>query len=109
MNFQQPLNLVSYLIFSDIEVNSYVHQLATSLDRAMDLACNTKSQQYVFKISPVRGKPYYGYDSNDKIFLKIFVFNPQVVSKMAAVLRSGAILGTAFQPHEVESLEMINI
>jgi DNA polymerase zeta len=97
------------------QVDSYVHRLAASIERAMDVSMarftnpfdgergrtrRTPQKQQVFKIVAVRGKPFYGFYPCDKIFLKVFVYNPANVMRMVTLLRSGAIMGQQFQPYE---------
>lgn len=36
---------------------------------------NTKGQ-YVYKIAVVRGKPFYGFDPMQKIYFKVFFYDP---------------------------------
>lgn len=93
-------------------MNSYIHKLAVSIERALDLS-GTKGQ-HIYQILLTRGKPFYGYYAEERAFLKVVLFvdflyflftpsryNPQMVGRIANLLRSGAILGTPFYPCEV--------
>jgi len=58
------------------------------------------NEPHVFAIVLVRGKPFYGFSVSERLFLKIFVYNPYEVSQIASLLRSGVVLGTQFQVYE---------
>lgn len=36
---------------------------------------NSKGQ-YVYKIAVVRGKPFYGFDPMQKLYFKVFIYDP---------------------------------
>lgn len=112
-------------------VESYCRKLSMCIERAAHVAnqnlemskpfpgnrYNTGQQHhhYVFKIVPVRGKPFYGYCPCEKVFLKTYMYaqlicsklliagsyNPQHVTRIVALLRSGAIMQTKFAVYEV--------
>ncbi|KAH3761918.1 DNA polymerase zeta catalytic subunit [Pelomyxa schiedti] len=97
-------------------VESYCRKLSMCIERAAHVAnqnlemskpfpgnrYNTGQQHhhYVFKIVPVRGKPFYGYCPCEKVFLKTYIYNPQHVTRIVALLRSGAIMQTKFAVYE---------
>ncbi|KJE92975.1 DNA polymerase zeta catalytic subunit [Capsaspora owczarzaki ATCC 30864] len=56
--------------------------------------------QHVFKIVLAQGAPFYGYAPRDRLFLKIFLFNPATVGKVVHLLQSGFVMGREFQPYE---------
>jgi len=58
------------------------------------------SRQRVFSAVLVHGKPFYGYHSDDKIWIKLMFYDPRDVARAASLLQSGAILSRRWQPHE---------
>lgn len=48
----------------------------------------------------VQGTPFYGYHKAPVLFIKVTLFDPRLLSRVASALQSGAILDTAFQPYE---------
>lgn len=55
---------------------------------------------YVAHITLVKGIPFYGYHVGYKIFLKIYMLNPSHMTRLADLLRQGAILRKEIQPFE---------
>ncbi|ELU09366.1 hypothetical protein CAPTEDRAFT_106116 [Capitella teleta] len=80
----------------------YLQQFAASLDKALNIALNRANSpaQHVYKIAVVAGIPMYGYHAEEQAFLKIFLYNPNMVKKVADLLLGGAVMNRAFQPHE---------
>ena len=48
----------------------------------------------------VRAKPFYGYHSGERLFIKLRLYDPSTVQRAAAAMLSGGILNRIFQPHE---------
>ncbi|KAF8940450.1 DNA polymerase zeta [Dissophora ornata] len=86
------------------QLQIYIHQLGSSLNHAACITFNTpqdlRKSQYVAAITPVKGVPFYGYHVGYSCFLKIYLFNPDFESRIVDLMRSGAIMGTRFQPFE---------
>lgn len=59
-----------------------------------------QKSQFVAAITPVKGIPFYGYHVGYTVFLKIYLFNPDFETRIVDLMRSGAIMGTRFQPFE---------
>ena len=80
----------------------FAQTLAVSIDKAMDVSLEKQEQrgQHVFKIAVVQGKPFYGFSVGEEVYFKIYLFNPNQVSRVCNLLRSGAIMGRKFQPLE---------
>ncbi|XP_041353976.1 LOW QUALITY PROTEIN: uncharacterized protein LOC121371842 [Gigantopelta aegis] len=79
----------------------YLRQFAASLDKAINIANNTKSNpQHVHKLSLVTGIPMYGYHAKEQEFIKIYLYNPTSVKKAADLLLAGAVMSKPFQPYE---------
>ncbi|EDV19122.1 uncharacterized protein TRIADDRAFT_34124 [Trichoplax adhaerens] len=93
-----------------LPVSKYLLEFANSIDKAIHVATGVKStdqdtsnmawQQVVFKIAIVNGMPMYGYYNEEKQFMKIYLYNPNLVGKVAELLLAGAIMNKVFQPHE---------
>jgi DNA polymerase zeta len=54
----------------------------------------------VYKIQLVRGIPFYGFYPCERLFLKVFLYNPMLQTRIVNLLRSGAIMGKLFQVYE---------
>ncbi|KAM8831537.1 DNA polymerase zeta catalytic subunit isoform 2-T2 [Spinachia spinachia] len=80
----------------------YLRQVAFSIDRALNAAMGnpTSSTQHVFKVVLVSGMPFYGYHAKEKHFMKIFLYNPEMVKRVCELLQSGAVMKKSYQPHE---------
>ncbi|KAI1897439.1 hypothetical protein AGOR_G00083300 [Albula goreensis] len=80
----------------------YLRQVAFSIDRALNVSMGNPSSnvQHVFKVSLVSGMPFYGYHAKEKQFMKIYLYNPQVVKRVCELLQGGAVMNKSYQPHE---------
>uniref|UniRef100_A0A8D0AEM7 DNA polymerase zeta catalytic subunit n=1 Tax=Sander lucioperca TaxID=283035 RepID=A0A8D0AEM7_SANLU len=80
----------------------YLRQVAFSTDRALNVAMGNpaSSVQHVFKVVLVSGMPFYGYHAKEKHFMKIYLYNPQMVKRVCELLQSGAVMNKSYQPHE---------
>ncbi|KAM9840374.1 DNA polymerase zeta catalytic subunit [Aulostomus maculatus] len=80
----------------------YMRQVAFSIDRALNVAMGNpaSSVQHIFKVVLVSGMPFYGYHSKEKHFMKIYLYNPQMVKRVCELLQSGAVMNKSYQPHE---------
>ncbi|KAJ9641369.1 DNA polymerase zeta [Coniosporium tulheliwenetii] len=85
-------------------VDAYIHNLRLSIEHA--LATSYRRNPYdgrstfVAHISLVKGVPYYGYHVGYKFFLKVYIFNPLHMTRLADLLHQGAILNRPLQPYE---------
>ncbi|KAL0937921.1 DNA polymerase zeta catalytic subunit [Colletotrichum truncatum] len=86
------------------EVGAYIYRLHLSIDHA--LAVSYRRNQYgenarfVARITLVKGIPFYGFHVGYRFFLKIYMFNPIVMTRLADLLQQGVILKRKFQPYE---------
>lgn len=89
-------------ITTKAEIHSFIHKLGASIDRAVDISLGRHrgGGQYVFGVEVVRGRPFYGYSGSESLFLKVLVYNPEIISKMVSLLGSGVICQTKFQAFE---------
>lgn len=85
-------------------VESHIHQVHLSIDHALAVSYRRKlydgNTAYVAHISLVKGVPFYGYHVGYDFFLKIYLLNPLHMTRLADLLRQGAILKTVIQPYE---------
>ncbi|XP_029903584.1 DNA polymerase zeta catalytic subunit isoform X2 [Myripristis murdjan] len=80
----------------------YLRQVAFSIDRALNVAMGNPASntQHVFKVVLVSGMPFYGYHAKEKQFMKIYLYNPQMVKRVCELLQGGAVMNKSYQPHE---------
>ncbi|KAJ8385944.1 hypothetical protein AAFF_G00179060 [Aldrovandia affinis] len=80
----------------------YLRQVAFSIDRALNASMGnpSSSAQHVFKVALVSGMPFYGYHAKEKAFMKIYLYNPQMVKRVCELLQGGAVMNKSYQPHE---------
>ena len=48
----------------------------------------------------IKGVPFYGFHVGYRHFLKIYMFNPIVMTRLADLLQQGVIMKQKFQPYE---------
>ncbi|XP_055088091.1 DNA polymerase zeta catalytic subunit isoform X2 [Periophthalmus magnuspinnatus] len=93
-----------YVPYDGLEQQSerYLRQVAFSIDRALNVTMGNPGScvQHVFKVVLVSGMPFYGYHAKEKYFLKIYLYNPQMVKRVCELLQSGAVMNKIYQPHE---------
>ncbi|POS86097.1 hypothetical protein EPUL_001775 [Erysiphe pulchra] len=86
------------------EVSKYIQSCHTSIDNALAVSyrrdVNDHNSKYVARITLVKGIPFYGFHVGYKLFLKIYMLDPMVMTRLADVLRQGAIMNKVFQPYE---------
>ncbi|KAM9496921.1 DNA polymerase zeta catalytic subunit isoform 1-T1 [Clarias gariepinus] len=84
------------------EPERYLRQVAFSIDRALNVSMGNPSShtQHVFKVTLVSGMPFYGFHPQEKPFMKIYLYNPQMVKRVCELLQGGAVMNKCFQPHE---------
>ena len=64
------------------------------------LGSRLKMRRFVHDATLVRAKPFYGYHSGERLFIKLRLYDPSTVQRAAAAMLSGGILNRIFQPHE---------
>jgi DNA polymerase zeta len=78
--------------------------LALSINEALRIALNRPKtiaqSQFVHAVVLVKGTPFYGYTATTAYFLKVYLLDPGVVSKLVDLLQFGSVMGRRFQPHE---------
>jgi DNA polymerase zeta len=56
--------------------------------------------EFVARITLVKGIPFYGFHVGYRYYLKIYMLNPMVMTRLADLLRQGVIMKKVFQPFE---------
>ncbi|KAI5801709.1 hypothetical protein DFH27DRAFT_557681 [Peziza echinospora] len=83
------------------EVDVYIRRLHAGIDRAMAVAYKSQRREfYVARITLCKGVPFYGYHVGYKFYLKIYLLNPGRMTRLADLLRGGAVGKQFFQPYE---------
>ncbi|MCJ1312399.1 DNA polymerase zeta [Agyrium rufum] len=86
------------------DVDSYIHHLHLSIDHALAVSYRRNSftgqTTFVAHVSLVKGVPFYGFHVGYRYFLKIYLLNPLHMTRLADLLRQGAIMMRPLQPFE---------
>ncbi|KAI0389573.1 DNA polymerase family B [Xylariaceae sp. FL0594] len=86
------------------DVNAYIHRLHLSIDHALAVSYRRNvyegKHKYVARITLVKGIPFYGFHVGYRFFLKIYMLNPVVMTRLAELLLQGAVMKQRFQPYE---------
>ncbi|KAJ4298456.1 DNA polymerase zeta [Collariella sp. IMI 366227] len=85
-------------------VSEYILRFHLSIDRALAVSYRRdqyrEAQNFVARITLVKGVPFYGFYVGYRFYLKIYMFNPVVMTRLADLLQQGLIMGKKFQPYE---------
>lgn len=85
----------------DQEDGGCMRSISLAVEKALKLKGNAGSKrQHVHSCSLVRAKKFYGYHSPEELFVKIYLYHPQDVSRASKLLLEGAVLDKVLQPHE---------
>ncbi|KAM7201381.1 hypothetical protein V8F20_004845 [Naviculisporaceae sp. PSN 640] len=86
------------------QVGEYVFQFHRSIDHALGIFYRNAGQReqgrYVARITLVKGVPFYGFHVGYRFYLKIYMLNPAVMTRLADLLQKGVIMSRVFQPYE---------
>ncbi|RFU34499.1 hypothetical protein B7463_g1872, partial [Scytalidium lignicola] len=86
------------------EAGAYMHQLHLSIDYALSVSYRKNpfdgSSRYVARITLVKGIPFYGFYVGYRYYLKIYMLNPIVMTRLADILLQGLVMNKVFQPYE---------
>ncbi|KAI8909780.1 hypothetical protein EDD86DRAFT_190413 [Gorgonomyces haynaldii] len=75
------------------DVKDYCRLLQESINLALGLSFGNRYPIEIVKdIIPVRGLPFYGFHSKYECFLKIYINNPSLQTRLVGLLEGGAIL-----------------
>ncbi|XP_027107695.1 DNA polymerase zeta catalytic subunit isoform X2 [Coffea arabica] len=96
-----------YVPYSDVslqldeEDSASTNAISLAIEKALKLKGNAGlKRQHVHGCSLVRAKKLYGFHSSEELFVKIYLYYPQDVSRAATLLLGGAVLDRIVQPHE---------
>lgn len=82
----------------------YIQSLRVSIDHALAVSYRRNAYDgkatFVAHITLVKGVPFYGYQVGYKYYLKIYMFNPSNMTRLADLLYQGAIMKKPLQPYE---------
>ncbi|KIW63469.1 hypothetical protein PV04_10305 [Phialophora macrospora] len=85
-------------------VDVAIRTLQLSIDHALATSYRQNIYEgkvrYVAHISLVKGVPFYGYHVGYKFYLKIYLLNPLHMTRLADLLREGAVMKRVLQPYE---------
>lgn len=86
------------------EVGAYIYRLHLSIDHALAVSYRqdnySSHAKYVARITLTKGVPFYGFHVGYRFFLKIYMLNPIVMTRLADLLHQGVIMKRKFQPYE---------
>lgn len=94
-----------YFARTDIcPVGVYIHRLHLSIDFALAVSYRRNmydgNAKFVARITLVKGVPFYGFHVGYRYYLKIYMLNPMVMTRLADLLRQGVVMKKVFQPYE---------
>lgn len=71
-------------------------------DKDADEIPSRGTERFVFDVSPVKKRGLYGYEAEERLFLKISAFNPTFIGRLAAMCASGLLpnVNGELQPYE---------
>ncbi|KAK3364393.1 hypothetical protein B0T25DRAFT_620419 [Lasiosphaeria hispida] len=85
-------------------VGEYICRLHLSIDRALAVSYRRdvyrEKPRFVARITLVKGVPFYGFHVGYRFYLKIYMLNPLVMTRLADLLHQGVIMSYKFQPFE---------
>ncbi|KAH8802853.1 DNA polymerase-like protein zeta catalytic subunit [Xylogone sp. PMI_703] len=86
------------------EAGAYMHQLHLSIDYALSVSYRRNPfdgcSKFVARITLVKGIPFYGFHVGYRYYLKIYMLNPIVMTRLADILLQGLVMNKVFQPYE---------
>ncbi|KAL1870043.1 DNA polymerase zeta [Paecilomyces lecythidis] len=86
------------------EVNSALRTFHVSIDHALAVSYRRNAYDgktaYVAHVSLVKGTPFYGYHVGYKFYFKTYLLNPLHITRLADLLRQGAVMKRQLQPYE---------
>ncbi|KEF54958.1 DNA polymerase zeta subunit [Exophiala aquamarina CBS 119918] len=86
------------------DVEAAIRTLQLSIDHALAVSYRKNlyegKHRYVAHISLVKGVPFYGFHVGYRFYLKIYLLNPLHMTRLADLLREGAVMKRVLQPYE---------
>lgn len=85
-------------------MGAFIYRLHLSIDHALAVSYRqdtySKNAKYCARITLTKGVPFYGFHVGYRFFLKIYMFNPIVMTRLSDLLQQGVIMKRRFQPYE---------
>lgn len=85
-------------------VAAYIYRLHLSIDHALAVSYRRNvydgNSKYVAAITLVKAVPFYGFYVGYRFYLKIYMLNPMVMTRLSELLLQGIIMKRKFQPYE---------
>jgi DNA polymerase zeta len=85
-------------------VGAYIHRFHLSVDYALAISYRRNAYdgkaKFVARVTLVKGVPFYGFHVGYRYYLKLYMLNPMVMTRLADILRQGAVMKQVFQPYE---------
>ena len=95
----QNVHILTYVL-----ANGYISKFRASIDHALAISYRKDPirdrPMYVARITMVKGIPFYGFHVGYRFYLKIYLYNPVVMSRLVDLLQQGVIMSQKFQPYE---------
>jgi DNA polymerase zeta len=95
---------VLHMLMLIATVKRYISKLFHSLNQALTVSLqrktNNHSAVFIRAIILVKGVHFYGFHASHSPFLKIYLADPSVVSRAAAILQTGTVMSTRFRVFE---------
>ncbi|KAE8440660.1 hypothetical protein EG329_006839 [Mollisiaceae sp. DMI_Dod_QoI] len=86
------------------DVGAYIRRVHLSIDFALAASYRRNTYdgnaKFVARITLVKGVPFYGFHVGYRYYLKIYMLNPMVMTRLSDLLRQGVIMKKVFQPYE---------
>ncbi|KAK8023998.1 DNA polymerase family B [Apiospora rasikravindrae] len=86
------------------DVGAYIYRLHLSIDHALAVSYRrnvyAEDPKFVARITLAKGIPFYGFFVGYRFYLKIYMLNPMVMTRLAELLQQGVIMKRKFQPYE---------
>ena len=87
-----------------LSIGFAIRELHSSIDHALASSYRQNAYDgkiaYVAHISLVKGIPFYGFYVGYRFYFKIYLLNPLNSSRLADLLRQGAVMKRSLQPYE---------
>lgn len=91
-------------VIDDDTVGAYIHRFHLSVDHALAVSYRRNAYdgkaKFVARITLVKGVPFYGFHVGYRYYLKLYMLNPMVMTRLADILRQGGVMKKVFQPYE---------
>ena len=98
------LKAITALNTKDTIVGAYIYRFHLSLDYALAVSYRRNAYdgkaKFVARITLVKGIPFYGFHVGYRYYLKIYMLNPLIMTRLGDLLRQGVVMKRVFQPYE---------